>query len=190
MYNEALILSQPSISNCTNYEAVDTKAVMAHCRDYRGANFKSALFQLTTTTALFSLLATAMLYGFVNEIYALTFLLMLPAAGLLVRLFIIQHDCGHGSFFKSRAANDMTGRLLSILTFTPYDVWRRSHNMHHATSGNLDQRGVGSIDTLTVKEYNALPSRQKLAYRVYRNPFVLLLLATPLYVILVQRYPS
>lgn len=164
--------------------------LMAHCRNYRGSEFGSAMFQLLTTIGLFLAAMGAILAAFAFQMYALTYLMMLPAAGLLVRVFIIQHDCGHASFFKSRRVNDMVGRALSILTFTPYDVWRRSHNMHHASSGNLSQRGVGSIDTLTVKEYQALAPRQRLAYRIYRNPFILLLLATPIYVILIQRYPS
>jgi len=99
--------------------------------------------------------------------------LALPAAGLLVRLFSIQHDCGHGSFFKTPRANDLLGRLLGILTLTPYGSWRRAHAEHHATSGNLDRRGRGDITTFTVREYLALSAWRRFTYRVYRNPFVL-----------------
>src|SRR5690606_27717703 len=81
----------------------------------------------------------------------LALLLAIPAGGFLVRLFMIQHDCGHGSFFEGRAANDWVGRILGLFTLTPYDYWRRTHAMHHATSGNLDRRGLGAIDTLTVE---------------------------------------
>jgi len=83
----------------------------------------------------------------------LSLLIAVPAAGFLVRLFMIQHDCSHGAFFRHRLANDGVGRVLGVLTLTPYDFWRRAHAAHHATSGNLDQRGMGDIHTLTVREY-------------------------------------
>ncbi len=99
--------------------------------------------------------------------------LAIPAGGFLVRLFMIQHDCGHGSFFRERAANDWVGRVLGVFTFTPYDFWQRTHAMHHAGSGNLDRRGFGDIDTLTVSEYLALSRWGKLRYRIYRHPAVM-----------------
>ena len=83
----------------------------------------------------------------------LTLLLAVPAAGFLVRLFMIQHDCGHDAFFRRRVANDWVGRVIGVLTLTPYDYWRRRHATHHATSGNLDGRGIGDVATLTVEEY-------------------------------------
>ncbi|MAE51679.1 MAG: fatty acid desaturase [Micavibrio sp.] len=109
--------------------------------------------------------------------------------GLLVRLFIIQHDCGHRSFFRSKMANDTIGRFLSFFTFTPYGFWRSTHNMHHAGSGNLDYRGIGSIDTLTVQEFQALPKRKQIEYRIYRHPVMMLLIATPIYMLIIQRIP-
>jgi omega-6 fatty acid desaturase (delta-12 desaturase) len=98
----------------------------------------------------------------------LTLAISIPAAGFLVRLFMIQHDCGHGAFFRRRTTNDWTGRIIGVFTLTPYDVWRRSHATHHATTGNLDHRGIGDIKTLTVTEYQELSFRQRLAYRLYR----------------------
>jgi len=95
------------------------------------------------------------------------------AAGFLVRLFILQHDCGHGSLFPRRAANDWAGRTMGVLTFTPYDCWRRTHAVHHATAGNLDQRGIGDIETLTVGEYRALPWWGRTRYWLYRHPVVM-----------------
>src|SRR5207237_10101513 len=83
-------------------------------------------------------------------------LIAIPAAGFLVRLFMIQHDCGHGTFFAGRLANDWVGRVIGVLTLTPYDCWRRSPAIHHATTGNLDRRGIGNLDTLTVRQYRAL----------------------------------
>jgi omega-6 fatty acid desaturase (delta-12 desaturase) len=102
-----------------------------------------------------------------------TLLLAVPAAGFLVRLFMIQHDCGHGAFFRHRLANDWIGRVLGVLTLTPYDFWRRSHAIHHATSGSLARRGIGDIDTLTVREYLALSRWGRLKYQLYRHPAVM-----------------
>jgi omega-6 fatty acid desaturase (delta-12 desaturase) len=112
----------------------------------------------------------------------------LLAGMLLVRAFIIFHDCGHGSFFPSKTANTIVGWVTGILTFTPYHHWRREHSIHHATSGNLDERGTGDIWTLTVREYLALSGWKKLAYRLVRNPLVLFGLG-PLFIFIVwQRF--
>ena len=108
-----------------------------------------------------------------------------PAAGFLVRLFMIQHDCGHGSFFRRRVANDWVGRVLGALTLTPYDHWRRSHAIHHASSGNLEQRGIGDITTLTVREYLALSRWRRLGYQLYRNPIVMFVIG-PAYLFIIQ----
>jgi acyl-lipid omega-6 desaturase (Delta-12 desaturase) len=104
--------------------------------------------------------------------YWICLLLAVPAAGFLVRLFMIQHDCGHGSFF-GHLANDWTGRVIGVLTLMPNDFWRRTHALHHASSGNLDRRGIGDIDTLTVREFLALPRWRQLLYRLYRHPVVM-----------------
>jgi omega-6 fatty acid desaturase (delta-12 desaturase) len=105
--------------------------------------------------------------------YWLTLLLAIPAAGFMMRTFILFHDCGHGSFFESKRANDTLGIITGILTFTPYYSWRHAHAVHHATVADLDRRGVGDVWTLTVKEYQALPGWNKLVYRVVRNPLIM-----------------
>jgi omega-6 fatty acid desaturase (delta-12 desaturase) len=105
--------------------------------------------------------------------YWLCLLLAVPAAGYLVRLFMLQHDCGHGAFFRHRITNDWVGRLIGVLTLTPYDFWRLTHAIHHSTSGNLDRRGTGDIDTLTVHEYLARSRWGRLCYRVYRHPIIM-----------------
>ena len=105
--------------------------------------------------------------------YWLTLLLAIPAAGFMIRTFILFHDCGHGSFFKSKRANDTLGIITGILTFTPYYSWRHAHAVHHATVADLDRRGVGDVMTLTVKEYQALSGWRKLGYRLVRQPLIM-----------------
>jgi omega-6 fatty acid desaturase (delta-12 desaturase) len=117
--------------------------------------------------------------------YWLCLLLAVPAAGFLVRLFMIQHDCGHGAFFRRRSANDWLGRVIGVVTLTPYDFWRRAHAVHHSTSGNLDRRGIGDVDTLTVREYLARSRWGRLRYRAYRHPVVMFGLG-PAYLFIVQ----
>ena len=121
--------------------------------------------------------------------YWVCLLLAVPAAGFLVRLFMIQHDCGHGAFFHHRLANDWVGRVIGVLTLTPYDFWRRTHAVHHATSGNLDRRGTGDIDTLTVQEYLALSRWRRLGYRIYRHPIIMFGLGPAFLFIVQHRLP-
>jgi omega-6 fatty acid desaturase (delta-12 desaturase) len=120
----------------------------------------------------------------------LTVPLALLAGGLLVRVFIIFHDCGHGSFFRSRRANNFWGFLSGMLTFTPFYHWRWEHSLHHATSGDLDRRGVGDVWTLTVQEYLESSRGRRFAYRLARNPIILFVIA-PLYIFLIKhRFPK
>lgn len=134
--------------------------------------------------ALFALIAIAVKAGY------LLALLATPVAGLfLLRLFIIQHDCGHGAFLRKRGSNDWIGRALGVLTLTPYDCWRRSHALHHAATGNLDARGAGDVDMLTVREYRERTRLGRLAYRLYRHPLVLLGLGPAYLFLLRHRLP-
>ena len=139
---------------------------------YREPRSTRSIFELAITVTAFCL-AWAVMWGALGYGYWLTLLFALPTAGLLLRLFVLQHDCGHGSFYRSRAVNDWVGRILGTVTLTPYDSWRGSHNAHHASSGNLDERGFGDIDTLTVREYLALPRFRQLRYRAYRHPLMM-----------------
>jgi omega-6 fatty acid desaturase (delta-12 desaturase) len=118
----------------------------------------------------------------------LALLLAVPTAGFLVRIFIIQHDCGHGSFMKSKKANDRIGAISGVFTLTPYKLWRRSHAIHHAHHADLDDRGTGDIWTLTVEEYLDAPTWEKIAYRVFRNPFFLFGLAPIFQFIILSRF--
>ena len=105
--------------------------------------------------------------------YWITLALAFLAAGFLVRMFIIFHDCGHGSFFRTKKANKIVGTILGSLVFTPYERWHNDHAVHHTTVGNLDKRGRGDVWTLTAEEYSELSKRERLIYRLYRNPFIL-----------------
>jgi omega-6 fatty acid desaturase (delta-12 desaturase) len=121
--------------------------------------------------------------------YWLTILLAIPAAGFAVRIFIIQHDCGHGSFFKSRRANDIVGSICGVLTLTPYHYWRKSHALHHAHHAELEERGVGDVWTMTVDEYLSAPTLKKLQYRIFRHPLVLFGVIPSLNFVVAQRLP-
>jgi omega-6 fatty acid desaturase (delta-12 desaturase) len=109
--------------------------------------------------------------------------------GFLVRIFVIQHDCGHGAFLSNRTAQDWTGRILGVLTLTPYAVWRRTHSIHHAHHGDLDARGIGDVLTLTIEEYQARGRFGRLMYRLYRNPVVLVVLGASYLFLLQNRLP-
>ena len=164
------------------------RRLAAHCQKYRGSVPRLAALQLLTTIVPLIAIVGAM-FATVNQAYWATLLLALPAAGLLVRAFIIQHDCGHGSFFASRALNDFVGRAMSLLTLAPYGLWRREHAQHHATSGNLDRRGAGDIKTMTVAEYRKLSTLAKLQYKIYRHPAFLFGIGVPAYFVIIQRLP-
>jgi omega-6 fatty acid desaturase (delta-12 desaturase) len=120
--------------------------------------------------------------------YWLILALTIPTGGILVRLFILFHDCCHGSFFESRRANTVLGYVTGILAFTAFEDWRRAHNRHHVTAGNLDRRGVGDIWTMTTDEYRAAPRLTRLAYRIYRNPFFLFGPGAMLLFLVIQRF--
>lgn len=156
---------------------------------YQKSDVLKSIWQIANSFLPFIIILYLM-YISIDINYGLTLLLALPAAGFVIRLFIIQHDCGHRSFFNSRKANDVTGLLLSIFTLTPYHYWKKSHSIHHAGVGNLEQRGVGDIYTMTVDEYSSLSSWGKLKYRMYRNPFTLFVVLPYFLFTVVYRFPS
>jgi omega-6 fatty acid desaturase (delta-12 desaturase) len=135
-----------------------------------------SIWQIINSLGPYLLLWAAMYYS-LQVSYLLTLVLAVPAAGFLVRIFIIFHDCGHGSFFRSQRANRVVGTLLGSLVFTPYEYWHLAHAIHHRTVGNLDKRGNGDVWTLTLEEYKNLPRKKKIIYRLYRNPLILILVA-------------
>jgi acyl-lipid omega-6 desaturase (Delta-12 desaturase) len=151
---------------------------------YQVASLWRARWQLIN-----SLVPYVFLWFAMDRALLVSYWLMLPiailAAGFLVRIFIIFHDCGHGSFFRSKRANNATGALAGLVLLTPYRHWRWQHSLHHGTAGDLDRRGSGDIWTLTVQEYLQSSRARRLAYRLARNPFVLFVIA-PVYVFVVQ----
>lgn len=152
---------------------------------YRTPNHLRSVVELVITALPLVTLWTAAWFTFSLGSAWASFLIAVPAAGFLVRLFMIQHDCGHGTFFADRLANDWVGRVIGVLTLTPYDWWRRTHAIHHATTGNLDRRGIGDVDTLTVREYQARSRCGRLKYRLYRNPLVMFVIG-PAYLFFLQ----
>lgn len=159
-----------------------------YCKAYTIADNWTATRQLGVTAALFFPLIALMLW-LSPLVHPSVLLLAIPAGGLLTRFFALQHDCGHGSFFSSRRINEMTGRMISLLTFTPHDHWRNCHAIHHAGSGNLERRGIGDIETITVAEYRNLSALAQWRYRVMRHPLVALVIGPPLYFLVLQRWP-
>jgi omega-6 fatty acid desaturase (delta-12 desaturase) len=155
---------------------------------YREPSTPRSLFELAATlTPFLTLWALAWMALSVSPWLALAIAVLNGA--FLVRIFIIQHDCGHGSFLQNRKAQDWLGRALGVLTLTPYAVWRRTHSIHHAHAGNLDQRGIGDVLTLTIEEYRARSPLGQLMYRLYRHPLVLFVLGPAYLFILHNRLP-
>lgn len=151
---------------------------------YEKSNLRSSIRQLINTLAPFVLL-WILAYQCLSVSYLLTLGLTVIAAGFLVRIFIIFHDCCHFSFFKNRRANKILGTITGILTLFPFSQWQHDHSVHHATSSNLDKRGTGDIWMLTVEEYLEAPLRTRIAYRLYRNPLVMFVLG-PIYEFLIK----
>jgi len=143
---------------------------------YRQQDTRRAVFELVVTVVPFLVLWGLGIAALQIGLW-LTLLVAVPTAGFLMRLFIIQHDCGHGSFFADQRANDWTGRLLGVLTLTPYTCWRRGHAAHHATSGRLTQREQGDVYTMTVDEFRRHGPTGRTLYRVLRHPLFLFVVA-------------
>jgi omega-6 fatty acid desaturase (delta-12 desaturase) len=174
-----------TIGHNSGQEGLDARRLAKTLGIYRTpSNLRGSIELTITTVPLVTLWIAAWLTFWLGYAWA-TPLIAIPAAGFLVRLFLIQHDCGHGTLFSRRWTNDWVGRVIGILTMTPYDVWRRNHAIHHATAGNLDRRGIGDVDTLTVREYHALSRWGRLKYRLYRHPLVMFGLG-PAYLFLLQ----
>jgi omega-6 fatty acid desaturase (delta-12 desaturase) len=152
-----------------NLGTINWQSIVAR---YAYPEMRRSLWQVANSVIPFFIL-WYLAYRSLEVGYWLTLLLTVPAAGFMVRMFILFHDCCHGSFFKTKLANDRLGLLLGLAVFTPYYHWKHSHAIHHATAGDLDRRGIGDVYTMTVQEYLAAPWWKKFSYRVMRNPLIL-----------------
>jgi omega-6 fatty acid desaturase (delta-12 desaturase) len=167
---------------------LDPKVLARELNAFRDPRVARSIWEVVSTLVPFIAVFAAMLFAVEAGYYAAV--LLTPLAGLLLlRMFIIQHDCGHDAFLPGRAGNDWLGRAMGVFTLTPYDPWRRSHALHHAGTGNLDARGFGDVDTLTIREFEERSWLGRLGYRLYRNPAVLLGLGPAYLFLLRHRLP-
>ena len=170
-------------------EALTAKDWMRLMMAYRQPKLLRSLFEIGVTFLPFIILCVLAYWALGISVF-LSFGFSLLAAGFLVRMFIIQHDCSHGAFFNNKKTNEWVGRVIGIITVTPFSIWRRAHLTHHASSGNLEKRGIGDIHMLTVAEYKSLSPKGRFAYRAYRHPLVMFIIG-PIYVFLIaQRIPD
>lgn len=149
-----------------------TLALRKNVKPFENSELKKSIFQLINTVPPFFII-WFLAYLSLDISVWLTVALSIVAAGLVIRTFIIFHDCTHGSFFKNKKANNIIGTITGVISLFAYEKWKREHNIHHATSGNLDKRGVGDIWMMTVEEYLAATPMRRLTYRLYRNPIVM-----------------
>ena len=158
---------------------------------FRHSDGRKAIWQMVNTLVPYCVLWYLMIRSIqLGYSYTFTLILALPAAAFLVRIFILFHDCVHGSFFRSKSANTFFGTLFGVLVFTPFEDWRFAHLRHHATYANLDARGYGDIWTMTLSEYKNAPKKKRLQYRLYRNPAVLIGLGALFTFLLRNRLPT
>ena len=164
------------------------KEFNAQVKKYAVSDTRKAVTQICTSFIPYVALWCLMVWSLQTH-YWVTIALSFLAAGFMVRIFIIQHDCGHGSFFSSRKANHLVGSIFGVLTLTPYTYWKKSHSRHHATSSDLDYRGEGDIWTLTVDEYRQRSLWGRIGYRLYRSPFVMFVVGGPFVTLIRNRFP-
>jgi acyl-lipid omega-6 desaturase (Delta-12 desaturase) len=164
--------------------ALDWRAVVAK---YQHPSLPRSVWQLVNTLIPYAILWFLM-YRSLAVSYWITLALAALTAGFQMRVFIIHHDCGHGSFFKSQRANDVWGFITGVLVWTPYQQWRFTHAVHHAGAADLDRRGLGAVWTMTVREYLTAPWWKRLAYRFVRNPLVLFVLIPPVLFLVLHRF--
>ena len=155
---------------------------------YRQPHLGRSIWQIINTVVPYVGMWFLMFFS-LQVSYWLTLVLAIPAAGFLMRSFIISHDCGHGAFFRSRKANDIVGTITALFAFVPYEQWRHEHAVHHASGGDLDHRGIGDIWTMTVEEYMHASRYQRIRYRLHRSPWVLFTVGAFIQFMILQRFP-
>lgn len=166
----------------------DIQTFKTEVRKYCVSDTRKAIVQIFTSVIPYLALWYLMVLSLQTH-SLVTIALACVAAGFMIRIFIIQHDCGHGSFFSSRKANALVGTICGIITLTPYRRWKKSHNRHHVTSSDLSRRGEGDVWTLTVNEYRELPLMKRFWYRVYRSPLVMFVFGGPYVTLIRNRFP-
>lgn len=177
--------------NSSKISDVNRNALRHVTRVHEGSILRSSLWQMANSFLPF-LAICALMYWSLSTSYVVTLSLAVVAAGFVVRIFIIQHDCGHGSFFRSRQANNGVGILCSLITFTPYLMWRRQHAGHHGHWNNLDRRSSGAdiySVCLTVDEFQCLSARQRWQYRIMQHPVISWIVLPPAVFLLLYRVP-
>lgn len=158
-------------------------------KTYTEPNLRKSIWQVINSFGGLFLSFGLMYLALVTVGYWLALVLAIPTAGFLVRVFIIQHDAGHGSFFKSKKWNNVVGGVAGVFTLTPYNLWRKTHSIHHAHHAELEERGIGDVWTLTVEEYMNASRWKRIGYRAFRNPLFLFVLAPALNFVVAQRFP-
>lgn len=166
---------------------IDKEKLQALLAPYRKSDLKRSVRQMVDSFVPYAVCWYLMYLSF-SVSYWLTLALAVPTAGFLVRIFIIFHDCGHGSFFKSSTANHFWGMVTGFLVFTPYYEWRHAHAVHHATAGNLDKKGTGDVWTMTTEEYRNASRGVKFGYRIYRNPLILFTVGALISFVILNRF--
>jgi acyl-lipid omega-6 desaturase (Delta-12 desaturase) len=175
------------MTDAAHSEVTDSRSWRPLIAKYQRPQARRAVLQLATTLVPLAVVFAAM-YRLLAVSFWWTLPLVLPAAALLVRTFVLMHDCAHGSFFASRRANQIVGAMTGLLTLIPFEYWRHEHGLHHASAGDLDRRGHGDVDTLTVREYLARTRWEQFRYRMVRHP-VFFLLIGPVYFVIDKRLP-
>jgi|TARA_B110000483_G_scaffold17283_1_gene19150 omega-6 fatty acid desaturase (delta-12 desaturase) len=175
------------LDDADNMKVTDSPAFKAS-RQYTKASYLKALFHFGHTIGLF-FVTIGLMFATLQVHYGLTLLLSVVAATAYLRLFMIGHDCGHGSYLPKKWQNERLGELIGVLTGTPFKYWARQHAKHHSTTGNLDKRGEGDVITKTVEEFNKSGRFAQICYRFYRNPWFMLLVSAPVHFVLLQRLP-
>ena len=177
------------VSKGAQTPSAESRALQRELKQYRTPSAGRSIGQIVTSFIPYAGGLIAM--GAIAQVsYLLSLLVALPTAGFLIRVFIIFHDAGHGSFFRRSRWNRLIGYIAGFLTFTPFQHWTHEHAMHHATAGDLDRRDLGDVWTMTVQEFVTAPRRLRLAYRVFRNPFVLFFLVAPIAFVFNHRFPT
>jgi len=170
----------------SNTQKVDTQSWQTIVSKYNKPKLSRSIWQLINSLGAYLLLWVLMVQTLKISFW-LTLPLIIIAAGLLVRVFIIFHDCGHGSFFQSKKLNTIVGKICGIMAFTPYNGWTDNHRIHHQTVGNLDKRGVGDVWTLTVKEYQEMKPGKRFIYGLFRHPIMMLFIGGPIWMVIASR---